>query len=303
VTKASAEVKDAADTLLPLARGGATNQELSDAAAQMLAASRKLETERLRRARVHARRHMRWCQVEGGGIRGEFSCDEVAWSRVFPLIEAAAKERWKRAGSKDGEPLEAHRIDAVIEMMAGASGPGSGANVETSILIDAEALRRGTTEGDERCEIAGIGPIPVVAATELLGEGGLRYLVKEGFDIKTVTKATRDIAKCIDAALIARDRTCCAHPCGKRLGLERDHVHVDYANNGPTELDNLVRLCPQHHDLKTYGGWTIQGEPGNWKWVAPARPKSAGAISRARKLAAAKARANVPKDRNRPRRT
>jgi len=142
-----------------------------------------------------------------------------------------------------------------------------------------------------------------------LGEGALRFLVKEGFDIKTVTKATRDIASCIDAALLARDRTCCAEHCAKRHGLERDHVRIDFADDGPSELDNLVRLCPEHHALKTYGGWRIQGEPGNWKWVAPAQPKSAGAISRARKLAAAKAKArakanvHVTEGRNPPRRT
>jgi hypothetical protein len=302
VTKTSAEVKNAAETLLPLARGGATNQELGDAASRLFAAARQRETERARRARVKAHRHFRWRQVEGGGIRGEFSCDEVDWARVFPILEAAAKERWKAAGAKEGEPLEAHRLDAFIELMAGSAGPDSGparrAKVETLILIDAEALRRGTTEGDELCEIDGVGPISVAAATELLTEGGLRYLVKEGFDITTVTKSTRDIARCIDAALIARDRVCCANPCGKRHGLERDHIY-DFADGGPTELDNLIRLCPEHHVLKTYGGWTIEGRPGDWKWVAPARPKSAGAISRARKLATAKAKAKV----NSPRRT
>lgn len=64
-----------------------------------------------------------------------------------------------------------------------------------------------------------------------------------------------------------------------------------------------MRLCPEHHALKTYGGWRIEGGPGNWKWVAPARPKSAGAIARASKLATAKAKANVIKDRNKLRRT
>jgi len=91
-------------------------------------------------------------------------------------------------------------------------------------------------------------------------------------------------------------------PSPARAGvLERDHVDEDYAAGGPTELDNLVRLCPEHHALKTHSGWRIKGAPGSWEWVAPAHPKSAGAISRARKLAAAKAKAT--EDRNRPRRT
>jgi hypothetical protein len=293
-----------------LAQAGASLQELSDTAARLRASARRRETERERRARVQAHRFMRAHQVEGGGVRGEFFCDEVQWARVAQRLEAEAKARWKAAGSGDVASLEAHRLDAFIDLLASCGGGagGQGPRVETLLLIDAAALRRGTTEGDELCEIDGIGPVSVAAASELLGQGGLRYLVKEGFDVKTVTKATRDIASCIDAALIARDRTCCAEHCGKRRGLERDHVHLDFADHGPTELDNLVRLCPEHHALKTYGGWRIEGEPGNWKWVAPAHPKSGGAIARARKLAAAKAKAkmtkaNVAKDRNSPRRT
>jgi hypothetical protein len=38
-----------------------------------------------------------------------------------------------------------------------------------------------------------------------------------------------------------RDRTCAVPGCGKRLGLERDHRGVDFSDDGPTELDNLVR--------------------------------------------------------------
>ncbi len=138
-------------------------------------------------------------------------------------------------------------------------GPKRGPRVETLVLIDAAALRRGTTAGEETCEIEGIGPVCVDAATELLGEGALRYIVKEGFDIKTVTRSTRAIAKAVDAALVVRDRTCVVPGCGRRLGLERDHVFVDYGDDGPTELANLVRLCPEHHALKTFGGWRLEG--------------------------------------------
>jgi HNH endonuclease len=185
------------------------------------------------------------------------------------------------------------------------SGSGSKrrTRVEALVIIDAEALRRGTTEGDELCEIEGIGPVSVAAGVELLGEAALRFVIKEGFDIKTVTRADRSVAKAVEAALIVRDRTCCVPGCGKRLGLEQDHVFIDYHEGGPTELDNLVRLCSGCHALKTFSGWRLEGTPGNFTWIPPAHPKSAGAISRARRLAAAKAQAGVTQDRNRPRRT
>jgi hypothetical protein len=349
------EVPDAAGDLLELRDQGASHKELSDAAAKMRAASRSREDERLRRARVHTNRHFRWHQVEGGGVRGGFFCDEVDFARVAPRLEADAKRRWKAAGKGDGfgDSLEAHRLDAFIDLMSGGSpwaggseghdghdghddeiddgddgddggGPERGGGPgrrrsrgrgplapRTLIVVNAESLRRGTTEGDECCEIEGIGPVSVAAATELLSEGGFQYLVKEGFDIKTVTKSTRVIANCIDMALIVRDRVCARPGCGNSLGLERDHRQIDYANDGPTELDNLVRLCPSCHRLKTDGGWRLEGRPGAWEWVAPAKPPSAQQMARARKVAVAKGKAKAKakafvaqeKDPSGPRRT
>jgi hypothetical protein len=345
VTTTLREVPEAAGDLLELMEQGASHREVSDAATRMRAASRSAENERLRRARVHANRHLRWRQDEHGGIAGEFFCDEVAWARVAPRLEAEAKRRWKAAGSGQGnglgDSLEAHRLDAFIDLLSGSGalgvrdddddgdgeggdgdgggpggggpggggpGPDRGPIPRTLIIVNAESLRRGSTQGDELCEIEGIGPVSVAAAKELLSEGAFQYLVKEGFDIKTVTRSTRVIAHCIDMALIVRDRVCARPGCGNRLGLERDHRQLDYGHDGPSELDNLVRLCPSCHRLKTDGGWRLEGRPGAWEWVAPAKPPSAQQMARARKLAVAKAKAKaaqafVKKDPSGPRRT
>ena len=296
MTRASAEAPGAASDLLGLAEKGASHQELSDAAARLRAAARSAECDRARRDRVHAGRHIRAHQVETGGIRGEFFCDEVGWALVAPRLEAEAKRRWRAAGR--GEPLEAHRLDAFLDLLAG-SGPRSGGRVHTVVIVDAQALRRGTAQGDELCEIEGIGPVSVEAVTELVGDGGMQLLVRDGVDIRTVTSTRRDLPQRVEAALWVRDRTCAVSGCGKRHGLVVDHCHVDFGDDGPTELANLVRLCPEHHDLKTYGGWRLEGGPGKWQWIAPEHPQSAHYIARARKLAAAKAKAT----RNRPRRT
>ena len=128
VTKASSETPEATADLLDLMNRGASHQELSDAAAQKRAASRSKENERLRRARVHTNRHFRWGQDEHGGIRGGFFCDEVEFARVAPRLEAEAKRRWKAAGNGNGngagggDSLEAHRLDAFIDLLGGGSG-------------------------------------------------------------------------------------------------------------------------------------------------------------------------------------
>jgi hypothetical protein len=307
----AAQLKIVADTaavapgapraLLTLIAKGASNQELSDAASRRRAAARKVECERERRARVHANRHFRWHQDANGGIRSEFLCDEVAWAKVAPRLEADAKARWKAAGAAAGEPLEAHRLDAFLALMAeaeagGSTGrSGSGPAPRAVVLVDAEALRRGTTQGDELCEIEGIGSVSVDAATELIGDAGLQFVIKDGVDVRTVTGTTRIIRDRINIALLVRDRHCVVPTCGKRLGLERDHCKVDYAADGPTEMANLARLCPACHNLKTNGGWKLGGGPGHWTWDPPARPPSAGRINRQRKLTVARAKAKRDK--------
>ena len=80
----------------------------------------------MRRARVHTQRYFRWHQDDHGGIRGEFFSDEIAWARVAPGLEAEAKARWKAAGAAAGDSLEAHRMDALIDILSGtAAGTGA----------------------------------------------------------------------------------------------------------------------------------------------------------------------------------
>ena len=132
VTKTLSETPEASADLLDLMNRGASHQELSDAATQMRASARSTENERLRRARVHTNRHFRWGQDEHGGIRGGFFCDEVEFARVAPRLEAEAKRRWKAAGNGDGsgdgggDSLEAHRLDAFIDLLSGSGGFGPG---------------------------------------------------------------------------------------------------------------------------------------------------------------------------------
>jgi hypothetical protein len=251
MSDSEAAAPGSADTLLELVERGASHQEMSDSASRMRAAARSKETERATRDRVHQWRHFRCHQNPEGGVRGGFSCDDVQWARVAPRLEAMAKERWKAAGK--GESLDAHRLDAFLSLLAGGpeGAAGSGARPHTIVIVDAEALRRGTAVGDELCEIEGIGPVSVDAVVELVGEGGMQLLVKDGVDVRTVTGTRRDLPQRLEAALLVRDRTCVVAQCGKRRGLEVDHCHVDYGDDGPTELANLARLCPEHHDLKT----------------------------------------------------
>ena len=189
-------------------------------------------------------------------------------------------------GSEDS--FDAHRLDAFVELLEASATAANGRQSRSHalVVVDAAALQRGSLGQGEHCEIEGIGSVSVEAAIELLGEAMARFVITSGRDVTSVTSSTRWIPPSTEAALVVRDRCCVVPGCGKRLGLEIDHCEVDYADGGPTTFENLARLCPEHHDMKTHGGWKLVRAKDRWRWLAPEHPPSAGRIARERRLAA-----------------
>ncbi|WP_131827589.1 HNH endonuclease signature motif containing protein, partial [Mycolicibacterium fortuitum] len=71
-------------------------------------------------------------------------------------------------------------------------------------------------------------------------------------------RSTRTISRRLRRALEHRDRCCVVPGCGSTRGLHAHHI-VHWEDGGPTELHNLVLVCPYHHRLHHRGGITITG--------------------------------------------
>ena len=71
-------------------------------------------------------------------------------------------------------------------------------------------------------------------------------------------RSTRTISRRLRRALEHRDRCCAVPGCGATRGLHAHHIK-HWEDGGPTELSNLVLLCPYHHRLHHQGGITITG--------------------------------------------
>ncbi len=71
-------------------------------------------------------------------------------------------------------------------------------------------------------------------------------------------RTTRTISRRLRRALEHRDRCCMVPGCGATRGLHAHHLR-HWEDGGPTELGNLVLLCPYHHRLHHRGGITITG--------------------------------------------
>lgn len=227
------------------------------------------EDEATRYESMRRRRYLRDVTEPDGSVRfdGRVCPDDGAMLRAELMRRArriAAEAR--RVGRR--ERLECYLADALMELVSGAEravGPGP----EVHVTVDAAALRRGYSKSGETCSIAGVGQVPVATARKLLGDGYLSILVTRGADVTTVAHAGRAVPADVDTALNARDRSCCVPGCEVTEPLERDHRVLPFVDGGTTALSNLARLCKWHHYLRTYRGWRLEGEPGEWKWIGP----------------------------------
>ncbi|CAJ1502940.1 DUF222 domain-containing protein [[Mycobacterium] kokjensenii] len=69
---------------------------------------------------------------------------------------------------------------------------------------------------------------------------------------------TRTVGRRLRRALEHRDRTCVIPGCGATAGLHAHHI-VHWEDGGPTDLSNLVLVCPYHHRQHHRGLITITG--------------------------------------------
>ena len=93
-------------------------------------------------------------------------------------------------------------------------------------------------------------------------------------------RATRTVNRRLRRALEHRDRSCAVPGCGATRGLHAHHIR-HWEDGGPTELSNLVLLCPYHHRAHHRGVITITG-PAHDLTVTDSseRPLSPGSLAR-----------------------
>ncbi|OBF54693.1 hypothetical protein A5756_14280 [Mycobacterium sp. 852002-53434_SCH5985345] len=160
---------------------------------------------------------------------------------------------------------------------------------------DAEAFRRPhghhTTvvvhvDVEQRVAVLHLGP--------LLTDAERRYLTCDATcevwferhgEVIGAGRATRQINRRLRRALEHRHPTCVVPGCGATRGLHAHHIR-HWEEGGPTELANLVLVCPYHHRSHHHGVITITGSADALVVTdSSGRPLSAGSLARAPNLA------------------
>jgi hypothetical protein len=138
--------------------------------------------------------------------------------------------------------------------------------------VDLQALVRGRVDGDELCEIAGVGSVPAGVARELLGEAVLRLVITRGVDVLNVTHLGRGPTAAQRIALLWGSPGCTNSSCGHTLAIQHDH-RTPWVQVYETTVDNLDRLCPPCHRRKTHDGWALVRGAGLRPLVPPDDPR------------------------------
>ena len=196
--------------------------------------------------------------------------EHITWRIRLPRLDAAKLDTalqahhdavvtdWKRDHDINGELDQAPPFPDLVDAFMSLVEAG----------WDTEAARRPhglhTTVAvhlnvEDRIAALHLGPV--------LSEDDRRYLLcdatcevwfeRQGQPVG-VGRSTRTISRRLRRALEHRDRCCVVPGCSATRGLHAHHI-VHWEDGGPTDLDNLVLVCPYHHRLHHRGGITITG--------------------------------------------
>ena len=147
---------------------------LLDAGAAFRASHRPIVDEMFKAARAEGRRE----PYEAYAFDAFMELVRRAASAGRPADDAAEDRRRAATTSRPWPPRAPSRTPRKLRRR-----PRAAARHVGIIRIDHSALRRGSVEGDEVCEIVGLGPIPVSVARELLGDAVLKLVITKGIDV------------------------------------------------------------------------------------------------------------------------
>ena len=263
-------VPDAADGLLELAKTAPLAKVKEEGLRAKASVGRDETHARIRREReLHE-----YTDAEGAWVlraRGPAEAGAAIRAALTPIIDGYFT---RKCPPEDREPREALAFDALVEL-ATRQQPIDAKQSRRYlglVRVDLEAMQRGAVEGDEVCEISGLGPIPVPVAEELLGDAVLKLVITKGVDVVNVTHLGRAPTVAQKAALWWRSPTCDVLGCPRTQRLEIDH-DTGWATTHTTRVDDANCLCDHHHDLKTYFSWAMVEGTGPREMVPPDDPR------------------------------
>jgi uncharacterized protein DUF222/HNH endonuclease len=197
----------------------------------------------------------------------------TTWRIKLPHIESAKLDA--AVASHRDALVNEWKLDRENTEPAPDTAPPFPGSVEAFMRLveagwDAEAVRRphgqhttvvAHVDVDKRAAALHLGPLLSDADRQYLTcDATCEVWFERNGQVIGAGRTTRTINRRLRRALEHRHPTCAVPGCGATRGLHAHHI-VHWEDGGPTELENLVLLCPYHHRLHHRGIITITGPP------------------------------------------
>ena len=139
---------------------------------------------------------------------------------------------------------------------------GPAARADVSVVVDLDTLRNGL-HAKSLISTGNDIELPVDTIRRLACDARIIPVVMSSAGVVLdMGRATRIASPQQRRALEAMHSTCAIPRCAVPVARCEPH-HIDYwGNGGPTNLDNLVPLCNEHHRCVHEGGWRINLDEG-----------------------------------------
>jgi hypothetical protein len=170
---------------------------------------------------------------------------------VEPALERLRDQVPPNAETGRWDPPDQRAADALVEL-ASLSLQADPDPERATVVIHVDAA---TGEGTD--------PDGTILSPEvidrLLCDAHVAPLVERDGRPVGIGRRSRQIPHWLRRALDTRDRTCRFPGCWRTRWTHGHHIRT-WADDGPTDLDNLIRLCGHHHRA-IHRGIRIDGDP------------------------------------------
>jgi Domain of unknown function (DUF222)/HNH endonuclease len=188
-------------------------------------------------------------------------------------VKAALDALCAPAGEDDRRPPHTRRADALVQLARQALDSRhlpevAGERPHITVTMDIRTL---TGQSSEPADLEHVGAISSRLARQIACDAGIVRIITDGpSEILDVGRRTRTVPPALRRALSVRDRGCVFDDCHHPTSWCDAHHVQHWADGGPTTLDNLALLCPQHHRAIHQLGWTLKTNPnGGWNTHPP----------------------------------
>ena len=169
---------------------------------------------------------------------------------------------------QDQRTIPQRRADAAVDMAKLVCGwrPDTDGPVEdvvidgsarptVELVVDLDTLN--SSGSGQLCEYIDLSPLPAETARRISCDCTVGRVLTKGSLPLDIGRQSRTPSRAIRRALDLRDGGCAFPGCDTHPRLCDAHHIVHWADDGTTEIENLVLLCWFHHHLVHEGQWTV----------------------------------------------